>query len=188
MGSERTDTADGAGTAVGAGAAVVDRIRVEGPDSARAARIAGAVVDPELPMLTIADLGVLRAISVPTRGDVHVTITPTYSGCPAVQAISDDVVTALQAAGYPTVTVHTALSPAWTSDDITPKGRNALQRSGIAPPSHRAAGPVPLQLAVRCPQCGSRNTEQLSQFGSTSCKALHRCRDCAEPFDYVKVL
>jgi ring-1,2-phenylacetyl-CoA epoxidase subunit PaaD len=182
------DAAVGARTAVGADAAVVDRVRADGPDCARAARIAGAVVDPELPMLSIADLGVLRTVSVPARGEVHVTITPTYSGCPAVQAISDDIGTALRAAGYPTVTVHTALSPAWSSDDITPQGRNALQRAGIAPPSHRAAGPVPLQLAVRCPQCGSRNTEQLSRFGSTSCKALHRCRDCAEPFDYLKVL
>ncbi|HET8588612.1 MAG TPA: 1,2-phenylacetyl-CoA epoxidase subunit PaaD [Nakamurella sp.] len=171
-----------------AAGAVAERIRVHGPDGARAARVAGAVVDPELPMLTIADLGVLRSVTVRPDHDVHVTITPTYSGCPAVQAISADIDSALRAAGYRSVTVETVLAPAWSSDDITPEGRDALRRAGIAPPAHQTAGPVPLQLSVRCPQCGSRRTEQLSRFGSTSCKALYRCRDCAEPFDYVKVL
>ena len=162
-------------------------VQLSGPGAERAAEIAGAVPDPELPMLTISDLGVLRAVQV-ADGRVAVTVTPTYSGCPAMQAISDDVVACLQGAGYADVTVRTALSPAWSSDDISDAGRAALHRAGIAPPSHRASGPVPLQLSVRCPQCGSRRTEQLSRFGSTSCKALYRCRDCAEPFDYVKVL
>ena len=162
-------------------------VRVSGPGAERAAGIAGTVPDPELPMLTISDLGVLRAVQVADDG-VTVTITPTYSGCPAMQAISDDIVTALRSEGYADVFVHTVLSPAWSSDDISEAGRAALHRAGIAPPSHRASGPVPLQLSVRCPHCGSRRTQQLSRFGSTSCKALYRCRDCAEPFDYVKVL
>jgi len=165
----------------------VPRIAVSGPGADQAARIAGAVVDPELPMISIADLGVLRAVDV-ADGSVTVTITPTYSGCPAVQAISDDIVTALRSAGHRDVTVRTQLSPAWSSDDMSAEGRRALAGAGIAPPAHRASGPIPLQLSVRCPQCGSRRTEQLTRFGSTSCKALYRCRDCAEPFDYFKVL
>ncbi len=145
------------------------------------------MVDPELPMITLADLGVLRAVDV-SDGRVTVTITPTYSGCPAVQAMSDDLVTAIRSAGFEAVTVTTALSPAWSSDDISAAGREALHRAGIAPPAHRASGPIPLTLSVRCPRCRSRRTEELSRFGSTSCKALYRCRDCAEPFDYFKVL
>jgi ring-1,2-phenylacetyl-CoA epoxidase subunit PaaD len=162
-------------------------VTATGPDADRLARIAGAVVDPELPMISIADLGVLRGVQV-ADGCVTVCITPTYSGCPAVQAISDDIGTALREAGYPDVTVTTQLSPAWSTDDMSADGRRALAQAGIAPPAHRTTGPIPLHLSVRCPHCGSRHTQQLTRFGSTSCKALYRCRDCAEPFDYFKVL
>lgn len=167
------------------------KVVVDGPTARIAAEIAGAVPDPEIPVLTIADLGVLRAVRIGPSGSVHVDLTPTYSGCPALQAMSDDVGTALRAAGYPDVHVDIVLSPAWSTDDITGAGREALARFGIAPPTHRsvdAPGPVPLTLGVRCPQCGSLRTEQLSRFGSTACKALYRCKSCLEPFDYFKVL
>lgn len=149
--------------------------------------MAGSVVDPEIPVLTIADLGVLRSVRLDADGSVQVAITPTYSGCPAVQAMSDDIRTTLQAAGYPDVTVRTELSPAWTTDDMTETARDALRRFGIAPPGP-VRGPVGLSLAVRCPQCGSRNTVLLTRFGSTSCKSLYRCADCLEPFDHFKPL
>lgn len=144
-------------------------------DEVRAA--VAAVPDPELPMVSIADLGILRVVDV-VDGVVRVTITPTYSGCPAMDAIRDDIAAAV--APLP-VEVETVLSPAWTTDDVTDAGRRALAEAGIAPPS--PAGPVPLTLTVRCPQCGSPRTRELSRFGSTSCKALWVCSDCAEPFD-----
>ncbi|WP_163509691.1 1,2-phenylacetyl-CoA epoxidase subunit PaaD [Fodinicola acaciae] len=155
--------------------------------------VAETVTDPELPMLTLADLGVLRDVSV--DGDVVVvTITPTYSGCPAMDAMRDDLVFALHNAGYADVEVKVALSPAWSSDWISAGGRRKLVDAGIAPPGvsgPRKKGPVPLTLgptvrAVRCPLCGSADTALISAFGSTSCKSLHRCRSCAEPFEHVK--
>lgn len=158
--------------------------------SAGAWDLAATVVDPEVPVLTIADLGVLRSVVV--DGDasglrVVVEITPTYSGCPAVDAIRDDIRSVLSAAGYTDVDVHTVLSPAWTTDWMSDEGKQKLAAYGIAPPTGtRPAGPVSLGLGIRCPQCGSLHTRQLSRFGSTSCKALYVCQRCQEPFDYFK--
>ena len=152
--------------------------------------IAETVVDPELPMLTLADLGVLR--SVEEHDDrVVVAITPTYVGCPALEAMRADLTSALRSAGFGEVEVRTELSPAWSSDWISPAGKAKLAAAGIAPPGPAPLGPVPLTLtprasAVRCPQCGSDDMEVLSEFGSTACKALWRCTDCREPFDYFK--
>ena len=145
-----------------------------------------AVVDPEIPVLTIADLGVLRDVTV-EGGQVVVTVTPTYSGCPAMDEIRADVLAALHAAGVADVEVRTVLAPAWTTDWMTAAGRAKLEAFGIAPPLGRATGPVPVLLGtVRCPQCGSGDTEELTRFASTSCKALWRCRSCREPFDHFK--
>jgi ring-1,2-phenylacetyl-CoA epoxidase subunit PaaD len=153
-------------------------------------RIAATVVDPEVPVLTIEDLGVLRAVDVDGRR-VTVTLTPTYSGCPALEAMGDDVVLALTAAGFGDVVIRTTLSPAWTTDWMTDAGKQKLLDYGIAPPTGRSAlgeGPVRLRLAVKCPHCGSLDTREVTRFGSTSCKALHECRACLEPFDHFKAL
>ncbi len=149
---------------------------------------AAAVLDPEVPVLTIADLGVLRDVTVDAAGHVTVTVTPTYSGCPAMDAIRSDVVGALRAAGFVQVDVRTVLSPAWTTDWLTDRGRQALDDAGIAPPGPAAAGPVRLALSVRCPQCGSPDTREVSRFGSTACKSLWTCRACLEPFDHFKAI
>ena len=149
-------------------------------------RVAATVLDPELPALTIEDLGILRDVSV-TGDAVAVTITPTYSGCPAMDTIRDDVVIALNAAGYPEVSVRLVLSPAWTSDLMSESGKQKLEAYGIAPPRTRVPGePISLGLGVRCPQCGSLHTRELSRFGSTACKALYQCQRCMEPFDHFK--
>jgi len=143
------------------------------------------VTDPEIPVLTIEDLGVLRDVVV--EGErVVVTVTPTYSGCPAMDEIRADVRAALQRAGWDDVEVRTVLSPAWTTDWMTDEGRRRLQEHGIAPPAPRHDGPVLVRLGVRCPQCGSPDTEELARFSSTSCKALWRCLSCREPFDHFK--
>jgi ring-1,2-phenylacetyl-CoA epoxidase subunit PaaD len=146
-----------------------------------------AVVDPELRVVTIADLGILRDVAE-RDGRVVVTVTPTYSGCPALAAIESDIRAALAAAGHPTAEVRTVLAPAWSTDMITEAGRAKLAAAGIAPPPGGGAGPVPLALSVRCPRCGSPDTAELSRFGSTACKALWRCRACAEPFEHVKAV
>jgi ring-1,2-phenylacetyl-CoA epoxidase subunit PaaD len=156
--------------------------------AADARPVAGAVPDPEVPVLTIADLGVLRDVRVDDDGSVVVTITPTYSGCPAMDAIRADVVTALHEAGFGQVRVETVLSPAWTTDWMSEEGRRKLAGYGIAPPGSRAGGPVRLTLSVRCPRCGSPDTRELSRFGSTACKALWQCRSCSEPFDHFKAI
>jgi ring-1,2-phenylacetyl-CoA epoxidase subunit PaaD len=161
---------------------------VSGSVLENARRVAGAVPDPEVPVLTIDDLGVLRDVTVDEAGAVEVTITPTYSGCPAMDTIRQDVTSALREAGFGDVRVRTVLAPAWTTDWITDRGRAALQEYGIAPPGPRASGPVRLALSVRCPRCGSPNTRELSRFASTACKSLWQCRDCAEPFDHFKTL
>lgn len=134
--------------------------------------VLAAVADPEIPVVSIVDLGIVRAVE-PDR----VVITPTYTGCPATQVIERDVREALDAAGYRHLRIETALAPAWTTDWITPAGREKLRAYGIAPPGR---GPV------QCPQCGSSNSREISRFGSTPCKALWRCGDCAEPFDLFK--
>jgi ring-1,2-phenylacetyl-CoA epoxidase subunit PaaD len=153
----------------------------------RARGIAATVLDPELPMVTIEDLGILRDVTEDDQGRVHVTITPTYSGCPAMEAIRDDLVDSLTLAGYQRVDVEFVLSPAWSTDDLTDAGRQKLARAGIAPPGPvRAGDPVALTLSVRCPQCGSLDTRESSRFGSTACKSLWVCRACREPFDHFK--
>lgn len=149
---------------------------------------AASVVDPEIRVVTIEELGILRDVSVdPASGRVTVTITPTYSGCPALDLIRSEIRRAVRTAGYPDVEVATSLAPAWSTDMITPSGRAKLSAAGIAPPGP-AGGPVTLVLSVRCPRCGSPDTERLSRFGSTACKALWRCRACTEPFDQIKAL
>jgi ring-1,2-phenylacetyl-CoA epoxidase subunit PaaD len=164
-----------------------------------ALKAASTVLDPELRVVTIEDLGVLREVRVDEdTGRVTVTIRPTYSGCPAMDVIRADIQTALRAAGHPDVEVRTVLAPAWSTDDITPAGLAKFAAAGIAPPSPVRQGPIPVRLTVRsassgapacnCPRCGSQETEELSRFGSTACKALWRCRSCAEPFEHVKAL
>ena len=160
-------------------------------DDARTA--AAAVLDPEVPVLTIADLGVLRDVTMTDDGTVVVTVTPTYSGCPAMDVIRHDVELAVREAGFDRVEVRTVLSPAWTTDWMTEQGRRALQEYGIAPPGRRT-GPggdsraIPVNISVRCPQCGSADTRESSRFGSTACKSLWVCRACREPFDHFKVI
>jgi ring-1,2-phenylacetyl-CoA epoxidase subunit PaaD len=158
-----------------------------------AREVAGGVVDPELPMLTLADLGVLRDVEVRPDGEAVVVLTPTYSGCPALDAMRDDLVHALTRAGFAPVTVRLRLSPPWSTDWVTPRGRAALAEHGVSPPgpAPRREGPVPLSLlprrrAVACPRCGSTGTEVTSEFGPTACTALYRCVDCGEPFEHVK--
>jgi ring-1,2-phenylacetyl-CoA epoxidase subunit PaaD len=169
------------------------------------AAIAGSVPDPEIPSLTIADLGILRAVRVDKAGHVEVDLTPTYSGCPAVEAIESDVREALVAAGWRDAAVRRVLAPAWTTDWITAEGRQKLTDVGIAPPGEACVGAnggprrsspqpaasvsiSPVTVAVACPQCGSCDTELVSRFSSTACKALRRCRSCAEPFEHFKPL
>jgi ring-1,2-phenylacetyl-CoA epoxidase subunit PaaD len=168
--------------------------------------IAAGTPDPELPMLTVADLGILRAVDVTADG-VTVTITPTYSGCPAMREISADIASRLGRAGYGPISVRTQLAPPWSSDWITADGRRKLADAGIAPPSPAprrrfpnqpaptdlpAAGPVPLTLglppAADCPRCGSSRTRRTAQFSATACKSLYRCEACGEPFEAVKAL
>jgi len=166
-------------------------------------RIAASVPDPELPMVTVADLGILRSITM-EYGSLAVIITPTYSGCPALTEIARDLHGRLTEAGLGPVTVRTALAPAWTTDWITAEGRRKLADAGIAPPGPAPHGPVPLTLsrgpggrpggagpapaASQCPLCGSADTELTAAFSGTACKALRRCRSCGEPFEQVKEL
>ncbi|WP_420887783.1 1,2-phenylacetyl-CoA epoxidase subunit PaaD [Brevibacterium luteolum] len=174
----------------------------------RAVRV---VCDPEIPVLTIEDLGILRSVEVEAAGEAnetgesqetgegqgtgedaslraHVVITPTYSGCPAMETIRADVQRAARAAGATEVDVELVFSPAWTTDWMSEEGKAKLDAYGIAPPTGKAAaGPIGLSMAVKCPLCHSLNTTELSRFGSTACKALYRCSDCLEPFDYFKV-
>ena len=157
------------------------------------------VMDPEVPVVSIVDLGILRDVQWMDADETTavVTVTPTYSGCPATEVIAQSIREALQAQGVLKVDVHTQLSPAWTTDWMTAQGRDALRAYGIAPPATRApaadgslvidiAALMPSKVVVPCPQCGSRKTRLLSQYGSTACKALYQCNTCLEPFDYFK--
>jgi ring-1,2-phenylacetyl-CoA epoxidase subunit PaaD len=152
----------------------------------QARRAAGEVADPEIPVLTIADLGILRDVRVDASGHVDVDITPTYSGCPALDMIRAAVASSVRAAGYADVTVNVVLSPAWTTDWMSEAGRRKLREYGIAPPRPRESGMQLLQVAVACPVCGSAHTSEVAHFASTQCQALRRCTDCAEPFPHFK--
>lgn len=157
----------------------------------RARSVAAGVTDPEMPMLTLHDLGVLRDVAVSEQGRVIVTITPTYSGCPAMATMRDDLVHNLALAGLEAEVV-VSLHPAWSTDWITVEGRRALREHGISPPGAApVGGRVPLQLlptrrAITCPRCGSAAVDLISEFGPTACKALYRCADCLDPFEHVK--
>jgi ring-1,2-phenylacetyl-CoA epoxidase subunit PaaD len=161
---------------------------------ARARAIAAAVPDPELPQLTLADLGILREVRA-EAGRIVVALTPTYSGCPALSEMRDDLARRLITAGFADVEIRTVLSPAWTTDWITAEGRRKLAAAGIAPPGpaprRPASGPVPLTLTtgrpgLPCPVCGSADTALTAAFSATACKDLYRCQACAEPFEHVK--
>ena len=147
------------------------------------------VFDPEVPVLTVVDLGVVRAVKV-SENSCHIKLTPTYSGCPAMKRMEEDIIDKLAEKGVENVTVELVLSPAWTTDWLTDKGRIKLREYGIAPPENEPdkstlfADPA----VVPCPQCTSKNTRLVSQFGSTACKAHYQCNDCLEPFDYFKCL
>lgn len=142
-----------------------------------------ALPDPEIPVLSIADLGILRDVHR-SAGEWVIVITPTYSGCPAMHAIEQAIEAQLRRRGVTAFRIETRLSPPWSSDWITPDGRHKLQAYGIAPPAPTAAGPA----RPACPRCGCKDTRRLSEFGSTACKALYRCTDCLEPFDYFKCI
>lgn len=151
-------------------------------------KILSSVTDPEIPVLTIQDLGVIRDINILDEHGVEVVITPTYSGCPAMKTIEVNILATLQEAGVHPVNVRTVLSPPWTTDWISESGREKLREYGIAPPvgspdKGTLFGKAP---EVQCPHCDSSNTEMVSQFGSTPCKSLYKCLDCLEPFDYFK--
>lgn len=162
---------------------------------ARAWAALDAVPDPEVPVISVRDLGIVRDLRARPDGGIEAVLTPTYSGCPATEVIADAVRQALEAAGWATVRVTQQLAPAWTTDWISDAGREKLRAYGIAPPEPGACGPAPgpdrKPIAIRpralaCPRCGSTDTERLSAFGSTACKALHRCRACREPFEHFK--
>lgn len=148
------------------------------------------VPDPEIPVLSVLDLGIIRALHQREDGTVVVGVAPTYSGCPATAVIKNDIVRALGAAGFRAVAVD-VLSPPWSSDWLSAEGRRKLAAYGIAPPAETVASPQRLlrpDAPIACPRCGSRETRRLSEFGSTPCKALYRCESCLEPFDYFKCL
>ncbi|MFC4460281.1 1,2-phenylacetyl-CoA epoxidase subunit PaaD [Pseudonocardia nematodicida] len=162
-----------------------------------ASTVVDSVPDPEMPMLTLADLGVIRSVTetaTPAGVAVRVAITPTYSGCPAIEEMRADIARGLSDAGYGPVEVTTVFSPAWSTDWISEDGRRKLAEAGVAPPGPspaRPSGPIPLTLdlpshTVRCPQCGSPATEEFSRFGPTACTALRRCTSCQEPFQHMK--
>lgn len=148
-----------------------------------------SVCDPEIPVLTVADLGIVRAVNIAEDGATEVVITPTYSGCPAMNTIEINIRAALEDRGYSNVRVRSVLSPAWTTDWISEQGREKLRAYGIAPPVGRSSDKSSLfseAKSVACPRCNSTDTRMLSQFGSTACKSLYQCNSCKEPFDYFK--
>ena len=160
-----------------------------GDDLARAWDVLAQVMDPEVPVVSVVDLGIVRDLDW-RAGHLHLVVTPTYSGCPATEVIEGDIRQALEQAGFPAPDLERRLTPAWSTDWISELGRERLRLYGIAPPQGSASkrsllGETPQEC---CPQCGSSHTELLSQFGSTACKALYRCRECLEPFDYFKCI
>lgn len=166
-------------------------------DVATAWEVAAAVTDPELPDVTLAELGVLRSVDTDDTGRVIVSITPTYTGCPALDVMRAELRDRLRSAGHSDVEIRTVLDPPWTTDWISESGRRKLAAAGITPPGPAprpsTGGPIPLRLGptrrdVRCPRCGSPDTAELSRFGATACKALYRCRVCQEPFEHFKEL
>ncbi|MDX1666699.1 MAG: 1,2-phenylacetyl-CoA epoxidase subunit PaaD [Saprospiraceae bacterium] len=147
------------------------------------------VSDPEIPVLTVRDLGIIREVNIGEHNSIEVVITPTYSGCPAMNTIEVNIRAVLQEAGYEKVKVKTVLRPAWTTAWISEEGRKKLREYGIAPPEEDTADKgalFPEDKKVTCPHCGSRDTKMISQFGSTPCKSQYQCKSCLEPFDYFK--
>ena len=161
----------------------------QGGDIAHAWQVLEQVMDPEVPVVSVVDLGIVRAVGW-RDGHLHLVVTPTYSGCPATEVIERDIEQALEGAGFSAPMLERRLSPAWNTDWISQAGRERLREYGIAPPVGSASKRSLLGEApqVACPICGSAHTERLSEFGSTACKALYRCRDCLEPFDYFKCI
>lgn len=148
-------------------------------------RALGDVADPELPVVSIVELGIVRDVAC-TANEWVVTLTPTYTGCPATRAIEADVRSALRKVTHTPIRIVTVLTPPWSSDWIAPEAREELASYGVAPPARVVQWSKRPQAGIGCPNCGSSNTEELSRFGSTACKAQYRCRDCREPFDYLK--
>jgi len=155
------------------------------------------VPDPEIPVISVVDLGIVRDVrwEREAAGErLVVTVTPTYCGCPATSVISSDIKTALQQRGIDALRIETRISPPWTTDWMSEAGRQRLREFGIAPPVHTAGAIFPLKqlsssrIPIECPHCGSANTARVSEFGSTPCKAQYQCRDCLEPFDYIKCI
>jgi ring-1,2-phenylacetyl-CoA epoxidase subunit PaaD len=170
--------------------AVPDAAALARPREAAAWGVLHGVLDPEVPALSLVDLGIVRAVRE-TDDAIEVVLTPTYSGCPATEVIECSVIDALNAAGLGPVTVRQRRAPAWTTDWISDEGRRKLREYGIAPPGRGADAGMPLRFVSRrieCPRCGSLRTEQLSAFGATACKSLHRCLACREPFEHFKPL
>lgn len=163
------------------------------PDLSQIRSWLGEVPDPEVPAVSVMDLGIVREVRW-EEGELVVAITPTYSGCPATSVIAIEIEAALRAKGIERLRIERRLSPPWTTDWITPEGRQKLEDYGIAPPAEIAGGPSPFERflrkppAIACPRCKSVNTHRVSEFGSTPCKAQYQCRDCLEPFDYFKCI
>ena len=148
------------------------------------------IPDPEIPVISIVELGVIRDVETINTKTI-VTITPTYSGCPAMKQMENDVIKKLQEAGIEEIEVKTTYSPAWTTDWMSPEAKEKLRQYGIAPPEHSSIDKrtlIGIDKVVKCPRCKSPNTKMISQFGSTACKALYQCQDCLEPFDYFKCI
>lgn len=149
------------------------------------------IPDPEIPVISIIELGVIRDITINDEKSIQLKITPTYSGCPAMKQIEDDVRKKLTENGFTSITINTVFSPPWTTDWLTPEAKEKLRQYGIAPPEHSTEDKSWLTgkpKTICCPRCKSQNTKLISQFGSTACKALYQCKDCLEPFDYFKCI
>jgi ring-1,2-phenylacetyl-CoA epoxidase subunit PaaD len=159
-------------------------------NEAHISKILSGVLDPEVPVLSIQDLGIIRKIEMDGNKPI-ITITPTYSGCPAMTVIEVEMRAALLTAGIEEFEIKTVLSPPWTTDWISPQGLEKLREYGIAPPEKSSSSKLVLfgkESEITCPQCGSKHTEMVSRFGSTACKAMYKCLDCKEPFDYFKCI